>query len=58
MDSPGNTAGAGAYSYERAMDVALKVGLGPEALEQLFRRIVFNVMARNPDGHTKNISCY
>jgi serine/threonine-protein kinase HipA len=47
---------AGAYSYEQAMDVALRVGLGKDALEQLFRRMVFNVFARNQDDHTKNIS--
>ena len=47
---------AGAYSYEQAMDVAQKIGLGKEALEQLFRRMVFNVLARNQDDHTKNIS--
>ncbi len=47
---------AGAYSYEQAMDVALKIGLGKDALEQLFRRMIFNVMARNQDDHTKNIS--
>jgi len=47
---------AGAYSYEQAMDVALRIGLGEEELEQLFRRMVFNVLARNQDDHTKNIS--
>lgn len=46
---------AGAYSYEQAMDVAQKIGLGKDALEQLFRRMVFNVLARNQDDHTKNI---
>ena len=46
---------AGAYSYEQAMDVALKIGLGKDALEHLFRRMVFNVLARNQDDHTKNI---
>jgi len=46
----------GAYSYEQAMDVALRIGLGKEELEQLFRRMVFNVFARNQDDHTKNIS--
>ena len=47
---------AGAYSYEQAMDVSQKLGLGKEALEQLFRRMVFNVFSRNQDDHTKNIS--
>ena len=47
---------AGAYSYEQAMDVAQKLGLPKKALEQLFRRMVFNVLGRNQDDHTKNIS--
>ncbi|MDF7824064.1 type II toxin-antitoxin system HipA family toxin [Pontiellaceae bacterium B12227] len=47
---------AGAYSYEQAMDVAQRIGLGPDALTQLFRRMVFNVLARNQDDHTKNIA--
>jgi serine/threonine-protein kinase HipA len=47
---------AGAYSYEQAMDIVEKLGLGGDALEQLFRRMLFNVMSRNQDDHTKNIS--
>lgn len=47
---------AGAYGYEQAMDIARRLGLGRDALEQLFRRMVFNVMARNQDDHTKNIA--
>jgi serine/threonine-protein kinase HipA len=47
---------AGAYGYEQALDVAQRLGLGTAALEQLFRRMVFNVMARNQDDHTKNIA--
>ena len=47
---------AGAYGYEQALDVAQRLGLGAGALEQLFRRMVFNVMARNQDDHTKNIA--
>jgi len=47
---------AGAYGYEQAMDIAQRLGLGADALEQLFRRMVFNVMARNQDDHTKNIA--
>jgi serine/threonine-protein kinase HipA len=47
---------AGAYGYEQALDVAQHLGLGAGALEQLFRRMVFNVMARNQDDHTKNIA--
>jgi len=33
-----------------------RLGLGYEALEQVFRRIVFNVMAANCDDHSKNVS--
>jgi serine/threonine-protein kinase HipA len=47
---------AGAYGYEQAIDVALRLGLGADAREQMFRRMVFNVMARNQDDHTKNIA--
>jgi serine/threonine-protein kinase HipA len=47
---------AGATGYEQALDVAQRLGLGPDALKQLFRRMVFNVMARNQDDHTKNIA--
>jgi len=47
---------AGAYSYEQALMVALGLGLNHADLSQLFRRMVFNVMARNQDDHTKNIA--
>ncbi len=48
----------GAYSYELALDVTRKIvnfDLNI-ALEQLFRRAVFNIIGRNQDDHTKNIS--
>ena len=47
---------AGAYSYEQALDVCERLGLSMEERRQLFRRMVFNVMARNQDDHTKNIA--
>ncbi len=47
---------AGAYSYEQALQVILELGLGHDTLIELFRRMVFNVVARNQDDHTKNIS--
>jgi serine/threonine-protein kinase HipA len=47
---------AGAYAYEQAFAVARALGLPPAALEELFRRAVFNVVARNQDDHTKNIA--
>lgn len=47
---------AGAYSYEQAMLIIRRLGLGMEAVKQQFRRMVFNVIARNHDDHTKNIA--
>jgi len=47
---------AGAYSYEQAIQMAVELGLTVEAREQLFRRAVFNILARNQDDHTKNIA--
>jgi serine/threonine-protein kinase HipA len=46
----------GIYSYERAMQVMRKLGLGTPAVDQQFRRMVFNVVACNQDDHVKNIS--
>jgi serine/threonine-protein kinase HipA len=47
---------AGGYSYEQALQVIRSLGLGIEAIEQQFRRMVFNVVARNQDDHVKNIA--
>jgi serine/threonine-protein kinase HipA len=46
----------GASSYEEAFLASRRLGLGTPALEQLFRRMVFNVVARNQDDHVKNIA--
>lgn len=46
----------GAYSYEQAFQVIRRLGLGPNAVEQQFRRMVFNLVARNHDDHVKNIA--
>ena len=46
----------GAHSYEQAALVARRVGLGQAEAEELFRRMAFNVAARNQDDHVKNIS--
>jgi serine/threonine-protein kinase HipA len=35
-----------------------KLRLGDEAVAQAFRRMAFNVMARNCDDHTKNVSFF
>lgn len=47
---------AGAHSYEQAMQVIVSLDMPARALQQQFRRMVFNVMARNQDDHTKNIA--
>ena len=46
----------GAYSYEQALLAIRELGLGQEAVEQQFRRMVFNIVARNQDDHVKNIA--
>ena len=45
----------GEYSYAEAFAVLRALRLGREEAEQFFRRMVFNVIARNQDDHTKNI---
>lgn len=45
-----------ANSYEQALAVARHLGLTVDEREQLFRRMVFNVIARNQDDHVKNIA--
>jgi serine/threonine-protein kinase HipA len=47
---------AGAYSYEQAFDAIKRLGLPMHAREQQFRRMLFNVVARNQDDHVKNIA--
>ncbi|MCU7904390.1 MAG: HipA domain-containing protein [Candidatus Thiodiazotropha sp. (ex Epidulcina cf. delphinae)] len=47
---------AGAYSYEQALLVMRRLGLPMQAIEEQFRRIAFNVIARNQDDHVKNIA--
>ena len=47
---------AGAYSYEQALLVMRQLRLPMLAIEQLFRRMVFNIVARNQDDHVKNIA--
>ncbi len=46
----------GLYSYETLLDTADALGLGYEALEELFRRMAFNVYNKEMDDHTKNFS--
>jgi len=46
----------GAYSYEQAFQTMRELKLPHDDAEQMFRRMVFNVVARNHDDHTKNIA--
>lgn len=46
----------GAYSYEQAAEVMRQLRLSNTEISQFFRRMVFNVFARNQDDHVKNIS--
>ena len=45
-----------AYSYEQAFNVMRALRLPYSAAKEMFRRMVFNVVVRNQDDHTKNIS--
>lgn len=47
---------AGAHSYEEAMFVIRRLELPMAAIEEQFRRMAFNVLARNQDDHVKNIA--
>lgn len=47
---------AGAYSYEQALITIRQIGLPMSAIEQQFRRMAFNIIARNQDDHVKNIA--
>jgi serine/threonine-protein kinase HipA len=44
------------YSYEQIFQIMRRLHLGYSETEQMFRRMVFNVAARNHDDHTKNHS--
>jgi serine/threonine-protein kinase HipA len=46
----------GAYSYESWFRLIMELHLGYPALEQAYRRMIFNVVGRNQDDHVKNIS--
>lgn len=47
-DPPGNV------GYERLFQTIRELGLPPAALEEMYRRMVFNICSRNQDDHTKN----
>lgn len=44
------------YSYEQAFNVMRALRLSYSEAKEMFRRMVFNVVVRNQDDHTKNIS--
>ena len=47
---------AGAYGYEQLFLVMDRIGLSNAEKEQQYRRMIFNVIARNQDDHVKNIA--
>ena len=47
---------AGSTSYEQCFTILNTLGLGHYEKLDMFRRMVFNVMARNQDDHVKNIA--
>lgn len=47
---------AGAYSYEQAFAVMRKLRLSKADAAEQYRRMVFNIIARDQDDHTKNIA--
>jgi len=47
---------AGAYAYEQALLAIKQLRLPMSAVEQQFRRMAFNIIARNQDDHVKNIA--
>lgn len=44
------------FSYEQAFNIMRALRLSYNEAEEMFRRMVFNVVVRNQDDHTKNIS--
>jgi serine/threonine-protein kinase HipA len=46
----------GVHSYDQFLQTVTALGLDRDALDQAYRRMVFNVMAVNRDDHTKNQS--
>lgn len=47
---------AGAYSYAELIATARQLKLSADDAKQIFKRMVFNVVARNHDDHSKNIA--
>lgn len=47
---------AGAYSYEQALQAMRQLELPMSQIEEQYRRMAFNIIARNQDDHVKNIA--
>ncbi len=47
---------AGAHSYEQAIRTIRQLEMPMDSIEEQFRRMVFNIVARNQDDHVKNIA--
>ncbi len=47
---------AGVYGYEQAFAVMRRLRISKAGAIQQYRRMIFNVIARNQDDHTKNIA--
>jgi serine/threonine-protein kinase HipA len=47
---------AGAYSYEQAFLAIRQLELPMAVMEEMFRRMLFNIVGRNQDDHVKNIA--
>lgn len=46
----------GVNSYEQAMMVCRRIKTPNDSIEQMYRRMAFNIIARNQDDHVKNIA--
>jgi len=46
----------GSFSYAELFAVARQLNLSSQDAEQLFKRMVFNIIARNHDDHSKNFA--
>lgn len=44
------------YSYEGVFFTILRLRLDHEHIQEMYRRMVFNILARNQDDHTKNLA--
>lgn len=43
-------------AYESQVDTVIGLGMGMDTVEEIYRRALFNIMARNQDDHVKNTS--